>query len=40
VLIGEEKQERRGGIETELPATLPASNPVKQERRGGIETGK
>ena len=32
------KQERRGGIETDLPDLPPGPLNLKQERRGGIET--
>ena len=32
------KQERRGGIETDLPHPIPVVPDEKQERRGGIET--
>ena len=33
-----QKQERRGGIETPLPARRQEQDQAKQERRGGIET--
>ena len=37
-IFREEKQERRGGIETAGQRTAILGDPVKQERRGGIET--